>query len=278
VLQHLHAASALAVDDGVEAAVAQELDHLHVLALHQRPHVGGYVDALYGVRVASLVALDDAPAVREAVRDDVRLAEAGVLGLHVVVLPLVLHVVVEADLRLLKDGPRLAVEPRQLVGREARDGLVEVPVVAGGDALHALEGHLGDRALGLEAQRLGEQRLAVGVVRPGRGPGGEHEDGVCALASVAQRLGHALGEGARIGSTSRHRGAYHRGARGRGQPSCLRRARRAETIRRAGSRLSTIQAPSGLQRGETWRLDRPRGALTQSTSSGRPTSPSTSAL
>ena len=52
---------------------------------------------LAGVR--ALVALDDAAAVGEEVRDDVRLVEPGVLGLHVEDLLVELDVVVEADLR-----------------------------------------------------------------------------------------------------------------------------------------------------------------------------------
>jgi len=82
---NLHAAGALAVDDRIEPPLAEGLHHLHVLGLHQGAHVGDDVLALDGVGVGALVALEDPAAVGEEVGDDVRLAEARVLGLHVVV-------------------------------------------------------------------------------------------------------------------------------------------------------------------------------------------------
>src|SRR6185295_16349048 len=92
-------------DDAVEARLAEREHHFHVLRLHQAAHVVGDVGPLHFFFVRTLVALDDAAAVREQVRDDVRGVEARVLRLNVKNLPLVLHVVVEAHLRTPKGRP-----------------------------------------------------------------------------------------------------------------------------------------------------------------------------
>ena len=86
----LHAADRAALDDVVELPVAQRDDHLHLLALHEAAHVERDVGATHLIGVDALVALDDAAAVGEEVRDDVRLVEARVLRLDVVDVLLVL--------------------------------------------------------------------------------------------------------------------------------------------------------------------------------------------
>ena len=142
-----HAAHRPARDHLVELALAEGEDHLHVLRFHQRAHEGRSVGALGVLGVGALVALDDATAVGEAMGDDVRQLEPGVLRLDVEDLVLVLDVVVEADLGAheLRARPFL-VELLDLLRAEALDGLVERRVIArAARALHALEGGLGDR-------------------------------------------------------------------------------------------------------------------------------------
>ena len=135
-------------------------------ALHELPHEGRDVVAPHVLGVRALVALDDAPAVGEEVRDDVRLVEAAVLGLDVEGLALVLDVVVEADLRAQERRARdLALEPSSSSSADQRAiACVERRVLAR-DPLHPLEGELRELRRRVDAQRLGEQVLPLGVVR-----------------------------------------------------------------------------------------------------------------
>ena len=111
------------------------------------------------------MALDDAAAVGEKVRDDVRLVEAAVLGLDVERQGLVLDVVVEADLRADERGADdLALGLLQLLGGPVGDGRVErrwspaMPSMRSKASFASCDD-------GIDAERLGEQVLALRVVR-----------------------------------------------------------------------------------------------------------------
>jgi hypothetical protein len=167
------------------------VSHLEVLRLHQRAHeVGdGWITHVIGVR--ALVALDDAPAVREEVRDDVRLIEPRVFGLHVEDVVLPLDVVVEAHLRAPKARAlHLGLELFELGWRIVRDGRFELPVVAR-DALHALERHLRETRRWIDAQRFGHQLLAGLIVFAVRGPGAKQRHGLVGSAFLHEPLRQA---------------------------------------------------------------------------------------
>src|SRR5690606_4328731 len=118
-------------DDLVEGALAQGDAHLHVLRLHELPHVEGKVVAMQLLLVRPLVAFDDAAAVREKVRDDVRPIDARVFGLYVENGALVLDVVVEADLSAVeRRAPVLLLELLESLFRVLRDERIEQRVVA----------------------------------------------------------------------------------------------------------------------------------------------------
>src|SRR5207245_2697040 len=84
--------------------------HRLVLLLHQGPHRIGHARLADVLGVRGLRGLEDAPAVREEMRDDVRVPDARVLGLNVKHTSLVADVVVEAQKRgrCVHDGPAAA--------------------------------------------------------------------------------------------------------------------------------------------------------------------------
>ncbi|MBK7401731.1 MAG: hypothetical protein IPJ34_37125 [Myxococcales bacterium] len=81
----------------VEGAVAQGDDHRLVLLLHHLLDHLAHHRVAHVRGVGGLDRLQDASAIREEVRDDVRMLDARVLGLDVIDLPLVLEVVVEPE-------------------------------------------------------------------------------------------------------------------------------------------------------------------------------------
>ncbi len=205
--EHLHAAEGAPLDDRVELSVAQRDDHLHLLPLHELAHVEGDVRAADRLGVVALVALDDAAAVGEEVRDDVRLVEAAVLRLDVEDLVLVLDVVVEADLSAVEARlAHLALELCERVGRPVLHRALEVDEVAV-EALHPRERGLGERRRRVDAQGAREELLPVGVVRSGCSPGAQDGDGVIDPPLVDQPFRY-LGSGS---TRRRERALRHSG-------------------------------------------------------------------
>jgi hypothetical protein len=88
-------------EEVIELAGAQSDEHRLVLLLHQRPHFALHLLVADVLRVGSLLRSNDAPAVCEKVRDDVRMLDPRILGLDMKDAALVSDVVVEAEERRL---------------------------------------------------------------------------------------------------------------------------------------------------------------------------------
>jgi hypothetical protein len=81
----------------VELPLTQRDEHRLVLLLHHRAHRLGHLLGADVLGVRRLRRLEDAAAVGEQVRDDVRVLDARVLGLNVKDASLVPDVIVEAE-------------------------------------------------------------------------------------------------------------------------------------------------------------------------------------
>src|SRR5262249_25338881 len=144
--EHRHSARGAPRDHLVVLALAKGDAHFHVLRLHQAPDETRHVLPFDLVGVGSLVAFDDPATVGEQMSDDVRAIDARVLGLYVIGGALVLDVVIEAELRPVKNWALVLLfnlAERPLVERS--DRLVQRTLLAR-HALHTLEGHLCDGA------------------------------------------------------------------------------------------------------------------------------------
>jgi hypothetical protein len=86
-------------DDLVKIAVAQGHEHGLVLLLHHLAHDLAHALLVEVLGVGGLGRLQDAATIHEKMRDDVRVADAGVLRLHMEHASLVPDVVVEPEER-----------------------------------------------------------------------------------------------------------------------------------------------------------------------------------
>src|SRR5208282_4092163 len=79
-------------------------------------------------------------------------------------------------------------------------------VVVALDPFHPLEGELGDGRSRIDLERLGEESLALRVVRPGGGPGCEHLDRILGARLGDEDLRYTGSARARLGYVQGHAG------------------------------------------------------------------------